>query len=753
MASKSNGSDKFCGKEYHKYLYFIVALAVAIMVGGYWYSEYYGKSADGRLGYVQGGVNSVRVPNPASNAPGVAPLQPQAMAAAMATQQNDPLAADPSLLNRPWGFAAVVKSMMPSVVNISAHNDSPLQAQATGPAVGPELPQAGQTPSPGGLQFANPFSGVSQESIGSGIIVTEEGHILTNFHVVENSKNVVVMVYGEMGDKSYHADVVARDNTRDLALLLIEPAGKLKSAALGNSENAQIGDSVITIGSPFGLNHSVSKGIVAGKRKVVNIGGVLHKGLLQTDAAINRGNSGGPLVDGQGWVIGVNTAIYTTTSAFSGVGFAVPINTARDFLEDWITLPNVRPDLPMPGQAAGAHVAVRPPPPIQANAKPPHGDRGPCANCHDILPGPQPVAFTNAAAPQTKGPPIQADAALPHDDWGPCVNCHQIIPSPQPIAFGVGPGPGLHQKPGLGMGKADEGNFDAMQQFSFSPGGAIGVTVAAAGMADSVAAAGDAGLGVTWSMLDAARSEGLQVPVPFGAVIDTVHPGMSGESLGFRANDVLLKVDGRWLKTMGQVQESFDRLQRGDAVRFLVHRGGVRMELDTARRNVGGQPSSATWLPVAGPSPMMQQPMTQPQISGGQNGIDPMLAAEQGQFAVPGQNFPPQGNPPGVPGQAKPAAPPTEFEWMGMEMVPMDQAAWQRNPDLRGKFGGLVADVDVGAQAERAGIRRGDLVVAINGLPVPSATALDNAIKAVKVRTGVLVEIERMNQRMFATLQ
>ncbi|MBF0416236.1 MAG: trypsin-like peptidase domain-containing protein [Magnetococcales bacterium] len=793
MAFMSNGSDKFCGREYHKYLYLIAAVAVAILIGGYWYNEFQGKPTVVR----QGGPVVTGVPA----------AQPRNVAAAFPVQP----AGDPNVFNRPQGFAAVVKALMPSVVNISAHNDSPPMAQSAGPKVGPELPQTVKAPAPDGLQFANPYSGVSQESIGSGIVVTEEGHVLTNFHVVENSKNIVVMVYNEAGDKSFFADVVARDNNRDLALLLIEPNNKLKPAPLGNSENAQIGDSVITIGSPFGLNHSVSKGIVSGKRKVVNIGGVLHKGLLQTDAAINRGNSGGPLVDGQGWVIGVNTAIYTTTSAFAGVGFAVPINTAREFLDEWITLPPVRPAMPSPptpmvGQAAGAHIAVRPPPPIQANATPPHGDRGPCANCHDILPGPQAVAFTNVAGTQPrKGPPIPANAPLAHADWGPCSNCHQIISSAQPVAFGVGPGPGLHRQPlgqgpgqgaGVGPGGPDERNFDAMQQFSFNPGGAIGVTVAGVTDPAQVATGPTAGStngptngsGLAWTVLDGARAEKLRVPVPFGAIITSVDPGLSGQALGLRVDDVVLKADGRWLKTPDQVQGVMDRLQRGEAVRLLVYRSGTRFELDTGRMNVGGQPPPATWLPVAGQgnqTPMLMNPqfptalqpeammMQQPQqfaAQSPQGGLNlaeipanqgAMQFAGAGQFSQQNQQMVTNPNgiaPPGQlnqpPGQGKVAPPPpTEFEWMGMEMMPMDQAAWQRNPDMKGKLGGLVADIDAGGLADRAGIQRGDLVVAINGLPVPSAQALDNAIKSVKAQTGVLVEIERRNQRMFATLQ
>jgi len=155
----------------------------------------------------------------------------------------------------------------------------------------------------------------------------------------------------------------------------------------------------------------------------------------------------------------------------------------------------------------------------------------------------------------------------------------------------------------------------------------------------------------------------------------------------------------------------------------------------------------------------MQQPGMMQQYPVGPMTTDPNMMVDLGQMGGGWQNGPAAGNQAaglggvGTLGQAKPPAPPTEFEWMGMEMGPVSQATWKRTPALTGKFGGLVADVDVGGQAERAGIKRGDLVVAINGLPVPTAQALDNAIKAVKTQTGVLVEIERMNQRMFATLQ
>ncbi|MBF0291055.1 MAG: trypsin-like peptidase domain-containing protein, partial [Nitrospinae bacterium] len=275
-------------------------------------------------------------------------------------------------------FRNVAALLKQSVVNISATRSySPASAGSAGLSQGFNAPGQQQN---NGAQFATPFSGVGVESIGSGIIVTSDGYILTNFHVVDKATEVFVTVFASGGSTNYPAEVLRLDESRDLALLKIDPIVALRPAPLGDSNLLQVGDPVIAIGSPFGLEQSVSQGIVSSRRKSVMIEGVTHKNLIQADAAINQGNSGGALVNEFGYVVGVNTAIYTTTGAFNGVGFAVPINDAREFINETIAVPNVKPRF-------GKRVAaIVPPPPIPANAVCPHENRGLCANCHSILP-------------------------------------------------------------------------------------------------------------------------------------------------------------------------------------------------------------------------------------------------------------------------------------------------------------------------------------------------------------------------------
>ncbi|MFN3078182.1 MAG: S1C family serine protease, partial [Alphaproteobacteria bacterium] len=133
-------------------------------------------------------------------------------------------------------------------------------------------------------------------------------------------------------------------------------------ATFGSSEGMLVGESVIAIGAPFGLSHSVSQGIISSKRNTITIEGQVHKELIQTDAAINQGNSGGPLVNRRGEVIGINTAIYTTTGAFSGIGFAIPAERVVEFLDDVMPRPPAVAAVPQavdPAQQppAGLHVA------------------------------------------------------------------------------------------------------------------------------------------------------------------------------------------------------------------------------------------------------------------------------------------------------------------------------------------------------------------------------------------------------------
>ncbi len=164
----------------------------------------------------------------------------------------------------------------------------------------------------------------AERSLGSGVIVDKRGYILTNNHVVEQATKIQVQLHGD--STRYTAKVIGTDDETDLAVIKIESSKELPTAKLGNSDGVQVGDWVLAIGSPFGLQATVTAGIISAKDRG-NIGRQFQR-FLQTDAAINPGNSGGPLVDLAGQIIGINTAIITGSRGYEGVGFALPSNTA-----------------------------------------------------------------------------------------------------------------------------------------------------------------------------------------------------------------------------------------------------------------------------------------------------------------------------------------------------------------------------------------------------------------------------------------
>jgi S1-C subfamily serine protease len=184
------------------------------------------------------------------------------------------------------------------------------------------------------------FQVFPQKGIGSGFIINEDGEILTNNHVVSGSQNITVT----LSDQShYTATVVGLDRRSDLAILRIRANRKLPFVRLGNSDNLVVGQKVLAIGNPFGLQGTLTTGIVSSLgRSLENEDGAPLEGLIQTDAAINPGNSGGPLLDSSGNVIGINTAIYGSQTASGeagsiGIGFAMPINRAKEKLEEYRT--------------------------------------------------------------------------------------------------------------------------------------------------------------------------------------------------------------------------------------------------------------------------------------------------------------------------------------------------------------------------------------------------------------------------------
>ncbi|HNT43145.1 MAG TPA: DegQ family serine endoprotease [Syntrophorhabdaceae bacterium] len=222
-------------------------------------------------------------------------------------------------------LAGLVNEAKPSIVNIST-TAVVRGPGGQGPMMGPNNPFKDFF----GDDFFDKFFGngprreYKQRSLGSGFIIDKEGYILTNNHVVEKATTIKVKLSDE---KEYDARIIGRDPKTDIALIKVDVRQSLPVAVLGDSEVLQVGDWVLAIGNPFGLEHTVTAGIVSAKGRIIGAGP--YDQFIQTDASINPGNSGGPLLNLKGEVVGINTAI---VSGGQGIGFAIPINVAKDML-------------------------------------------------------------------------------------------------------------------------------------------------------------------------------------------------------------------------------------------------------------------------------------------------------------------------------------------------------------------------------------------------------------------------------------
>jgi serine protease Do len=283
---------------------------------------------------------------------------------AQAEQSSEPAPANQPEPNESGGlipsFAPLVKRVMPSVVNVSVvqqvKSGSPFgdSGDQAGPGDSPDAPegQGGGGPNgpngpggpgdqgPGGPfgQQQNPFDQFrrffgqipheyKQHGLGSGVIVSADGYILTNNHVAGHADEIHVRL---LDKREFTAKVVGKDSKTDLALIKIDTKQPLPVAPLGDSNSAEVGDWVIAIGSPFGFNSTVTAGIISAKGRAL---GGNYDDFIQTDASINPGNSGGPLFNSKGQVIGINTAIYSSTGSNAGIGFAIPIDIAKQVMQ------------------------------------------------------------------------------------------------------------------------------------------------------------------------------------------------------------------------------------------------------------------------------------------------------------------------------------------------------------------------------------------------------------------------------------
>ena len=657
---ESNGLDEFpeleqpeiCASDLKKYFYMIAAVALVILATTFWYKQYYSQGVGlGPLAqrYGSGAANTPTVANAPWPADGVQPAT--ADGGQVADWISAPAADAMTVGGRvvKGGFAEVAMALRESVVNVNV---------VKGTAGAARTPAPEPAPLPGDqIQFANPYSGRSVENIGSGVVVRNDGYIVTNYHVVRGGDAVFVTVFDNFGTERYRADIVKLDEALDLALLKVQPKVPMKAAVLGDSSRLRVADEVIAMGSPFGLDQTVSRGIISARREALAIEGVTHSDLLQTDAAINQGNSGGPLVNIRGEVIGINTAIYTPTGAFAGVGFAVSSNQAKRFIADEIDLRVSRVAAPggmdrrllpiaMPSQQAGGIGNAGPA--IIAGARSPHNDgreRMDCASCHDII--------SQGAAPG--GPFMNRAAAFQY----------RYAEPPSGLAMNIVNAPGIDQVPQQGSG--------------------MGAGVPAPG------AQGFAVLGAGVKAIDEILAGQLNHEAGRGVFVTAVIPGSPASKAGLRPGDIVLKADGRQVRSPYQLAATV--AGNTDTTRLTVLRDGQRERLEIT-----------------------------------------------GTALAPGGGGQPAGNVP------------TEFNWLGMEIENFATVTPEWAPAGTPLSGAQIAEITGGSQAALAGLRANDVILEINRQQVGTPALLDRAIRDAG-ETGTLLRVDRGGREFFVVVQ
>jgi serine protease Do len=421
-------------------------------------------------------------------------------------------------------FVDLSAKLSPAVVNVSSD-----ESKESSPEAGEEHEL------PGGGPFEE--FGPRPRSLGSGFIISKDGFVLTNDHVVENPGKITVTT---QDGHVYTAKLIGHDEKTDVALLKIVPRHDLPVAPLGNSDDVKVGEWVMAIGNPFGFDHSVTVGIVSAKGRFIPGN---FDDFIQTDASINPGNSGGPLINARGEVIAVNSAIYTRTGASAGIGFAIPINMVKEELPQlktsgkvvrgWlgVKIQGVTPDIADSmglGDAHGALVAevLKGGPAQVAGVK-----RG------DVI-----VAYDNQPVTDSRELPLLVGRSpLGH------VATVRVIRDKQPVDLKIT------------ITQSRESELAAAEKNPQAEGGT----------------ASPFGLYVKDLSADLARELGLDEKN--GVVISSVQPGSRADEAGLRARDVILEVNRAAVKNVAGYQQALAQGGKGKIVLMLVRRGDTTM--------------------------------------------------------------------------------------------------------------------------------------------------------------------------------
>ncbi|MFQ5682144.1 MAG: DegQ family serine endoprotease [Candidatus Binatia bacterium] len=423
-------------------------------------------------------------------------------------------------------FVSLAKKVSPTVVNVSTTQVSQQSPQPFASPFSEEDPFN---------EFWKRFFGgplpqgpYRQKSLGSGFIIDRQGFILTNNHVVDNAQKIIVKL---ADGKELDAKVVGKDAKTDIAIIKVNAEGDLPVAILGDSDHLQVGEWVLAIGNPFGLDHSVTSGIVSAKGRQIGQGP--YDNFIQTDASINPGNSGGPLLNLKGEVVGINTAIFSRSGGNIGIGFAIPINLVRELL----------PQLKAKGKVTRGYLGV-----FFQKVTPEIAESLEMSNAHGAL-----VANVLKDGPAAKAGMKVGDVIIEFD--GKEIKDSRDLPNivaRTPVSRKV-PVKVLRDKKvvtlSVVIGKLKEEQLAA-----------------------SALEKGKLGLTVQKVTPEIAESLGLDRAV--GVVVTAVKPGSTAGEAGLRRGDVILEINRKKVRNLADYRKAIGRIEKGKRILLLVQRRG-----------------------------------------------------------------------------------------------------------------------------------------------------------------------------------
>ncbi|HEY7617836.1 MAG TPA: Do family serine endopeptidase [Terriglobales bacterium] len=448
-------------------------------------------------------------------------------------------------------FSQISKQLEPSVVNINTESTikNPHRRGRMRPS--PNNPDGGDEDNPFQDFFDRFFGGqggpdpgtIREKSLGSGVIVDSKGYIITNRHVVQRADRIRVRLQDDPPGVLHDAKVIGTDQETDLAVIKIEYGKPLPAAKLGNSDSMQVGDWVLAVGSPFGLQETVTAGIVSAKGREI-VPGRNFQSFIQTDAAINPGNSGGPLVNMAGEVIGINTAILTETSSYAGVGFALPSNTVVQVYNQLIG-----PDHRVARGSIGVEFAAQQNPAI--------------ARVYGANSG---VTIQNVIA----GSPAD-QAGLKVGDTILNVDGKDVKNGDELVAQIAGLKPGTKAKLGyLRNGKKQETTVTIADRAKL-----FAARLGEDEESNDESQPKPSKLGLTVGSLSPDMADRLGVPAGKGVVVRDVKSGSFADDVGLNRGDVILEVNKTPVNNEADFNKAQETLKSGQDVVFLVRPRGA----------------------------------------------------------------------------------------------------------------------------------------------------------------------------------